>query len=118
LSEADQAALRRVLVSEADWLLTEFQRGGLHGVAADRWNSSGKNQPESNLWNGAILWRTAALYPDHPHAADWQERAHRFLLNAVGVPADASRSASVLWGPTSSHPTRSTTTVISTWVTW
>ncbi len=29
------------------------------------------------------------LYPDHPHAAGWQERAHRFLVNAVSVPADA-----------------------------
>ena len=93
LSEADRAGLRRVLVSEAEWLLTEYKRAGLNGVAGDRWNSSGKNQPESNLWNGAILWRAAVLYPDHPHAADWQERAHQFLVNAASVPADAENES-------------------------
>ena len=57
---------------------------------ADVWNSSGKNAPESNLWNGAILWRTAAMVPDHPAAAEWQERAHTFLVNSVSVAVDAA----------------------------
>ncbi len=90
LTDADRAGLRRVLVSECEWIMTDFRRGQVAGIVADVWNASGKNAPESNLWNGAILWRTAAMFPDHPHAADWQERAHTFLLNSVSVAADAA----------------------------
>jgi hypothetical protein len=90
LTERDRADLRRMLVSEAEWLFGHHHRGGAAGVIADVWNSSGKNAPESNLWNGALLWRTAAMYPDHPAAADWQERAHAFLVNSVSVAADAA----------------------------
>lgn len=89
LSEADRSDLRRVLSSEADWLLHDYHRGAQQGIVADRWNHTGKNAPESNLWNGAILWRAAMMYPEHGHAGDWQQQAHRFLMNAISVPADA-----------------------------
>lgn len=89
LDEAESAALSRVLISEADWLLTGYQRGGKPGIHASRWNHEGHNDPESNIWNGCLLWRTASLHPDHPHAADWRERAHTFLVNGVSVEADA-----------------------------
>lgn len=89
LTEAERAGVRRVLVSECEWIMADFHRGPVAGIVADVWNASGKNAPESNLWNGALLWRTAAMFPDHPHAADWQERAHTFLINAVSVAADA-----------------------------
>jgi hypothetical protein len=97
LTEADGSALRRVLTDECEWLLLHHQRGAHKGIFGDVWNSSGKNAPESNLWDGALLWRTALLYPDHPHAADWQEQAHRFLINSVSVAADAT-DATVLAG--------------------
>src|SRR5690606_21732206 len=74
------AGLERVLVSEADWLLTDHERGGHRGVFGDPWAASGKNAPESNIWNGALLWRTAALYPDHEHATAWRERACEFFV--------------------------------------
>lgn len=83
LSDEDRARLREVLTSEADWLLTEYE------VVADPWGTSGKNKPESNMWNGAILWRAASMYPDHPHTVAWREKAHLFFLNAVSVPEDA-----------------------------
>jgi len=89
LTDEERAALRRVLTSEADWLLHHHVRGSHRGVVADPWNSSGKNVPESNIWNGALLWRTAVMYPDHPNGEAWQERAHQFLLNGVSVAADA-----------------------------
>lgn len=88
LSEGDRVAVRRVLSSEADWLLEYYHKGEHFGIFGDPWNASGCNVPESNLWNGCLLWRTAAAYPDHPHVSDWQERAHRFLLNAVSVATD------------------------------
>ena len=89
LTGGDRADLRRVLVSECDWLLEHYHRGSVEGVAADPWNHTGKNAPESNIWNGAVLWRTACLYPDHPDAEAWRQRAHLFLMNGVSVPSDA-----------------------------
>ena len=89
LTGADRAALRRVLVGEADWLLHAGHRGGQRGVIAGLWNSSGRNAPESNIWSGALLWRTAHYYPDAPNAGAWKELAHKYLINGVSVPADA-----------------------------
>lgn len=89
LTEADRAALRRVITSEAAWLHDDYQKGSHQGVFADVWASTGKNVPESNLWAGALLWRAAAMYPDHPAAEKWRERAHEFLVNAVSIEADA-----------------------------
>ena len=88
-TESDHAALRRMLCSEADWLVEDHERGAHKGIVADRWASSGKNAPESNIWNGALLWRVAAMYPEAPRAADWRDMARRFLINGVSVPDDA-----------------------------
>lgn len=89
LTDADRAALRRVLSDEARWIVASYERHGHRGIQADRWNHSGRNNPESNLWVGALLWRTAAMYPDDPEAERWREEASRWLVNAVSVPSDA-----------------------------
>ncbi|HIT76845.1 MAG TPA: hypothetical protein IAA98_14795 [Candidatus Avipropionibacterium avicola] len=89
LGEQDRADLERMLASEADWLAVEHQRGDQHGVVAGQWASSGRNVPESNLWNGSLLWRTAARQPDHPRAEQWREKAIEFMVNGVSVSADA-----------------------------
>ncbi|MEX0775863.1 MAG: hypothetical protein WD042_09145 [Phycisphaeraceae bacterium] len=89
LTDEDRDALRRMLISEADWQTTSHERSGHKGVQADRWNHSRKNNPESNLWVGALLWRVAQMYPDHAHADDWCQAAHAFLINGVSVPGDA-----------------------------
>jgi len=83
LTDEDRGALRRVLVSEADWLLHHGHRGGQRDVIAGLWNSSRRNAPESNIWAGALLWRVAQVYPDHPAAQAWAERAHGYLLNGI-----------------------------------
>lgn len=88
LSDSDLDSLRRVLCSEADWLLTSHQRGENTGVFGSRWNASGRNAPESNLWNGALLWRAASVYPSHSRAQRWRKRAVEFLVNGVSIPAD------------------------------
>lgn len=79
----DLALLRRVLVSEADWLLEEYP------IVAGLIAAEGKNKPESNIWNGALLSRTAAMYPDAPNAARYREKAARFFLNGISTEADA-----------------------------
>ncbi|WP_269543159.1 hypothetical protein [Cerasicoccus fimbriatus] len=100
-TDADHAALGRVLTSEADWLLTDYQRGLHRGISATKWNHEGGNDPESNIWNGALLWRTAEMYPDHPHADDWRERAHCFLLNGVSIETDANDDTIIAGKPLS-----------------
>lgn len=91
LTDADRATLHRVLADEAHWLCSDFCRGSQRGIVAGQWNASGCNQPESNLWNGAILWRAAAMMPRHPEAALWRDTARTFLVNSVSVPDDLGR---------------------------
>ncbi|MDO9542624.1 MAG: hypothetical protein Q7J98_09915 [Kiritimatiellia bacterium] len=86
----DKAALRRVLTSEAHWLVHDYERGGVKGVHAGLWKADGKNAPESNFWNGAILWRAAKMYPDEPEASAWCDMARTFFINSVSISADAA----------------------------
>lgn len=82
------AGLDRLLVSEAEWIRTSFHRGRARGVVGGLWDASGRNAPESNLWAGALLWRTAQRVPDHPRRQVWEELARTFMINGVSVPAD------------------------------
>lgn len=92
LTEADQAALRRVICSEADWLLDYPIQGTL-------WAKDGGNKPESNIWNGALCCRAALLFPEEPHASDWLEKAHCFFINGISVPADATAETVIAGKP-------------------
>ncbi len=89
LTDEDRARLARLLADEADWLATDYHRGSHKGVQAAKWNESGGNDPESNLWNGAILLRAIAANPDHPHRDAWARRAEQFLFNSLTTEADA-----------------------------
>ncbi len=80
LTEADRDLMKRVLISESDWLLDEYE------IVAGLIDN---NKPESNMWNGATLHRTALLAPDAPRVAEYREKGTRFLLNAISVPGDA-----------------------------
>lgn len=84
------AALDALLIDEAEWQSQHHERNQIRGIHGSRWDSDKKNWPESNLWNGVHLWRTAARYPEHPRAAAWREAASRFMINAVSVGADAT----------------------------
>lgn len=88
-ADADRAALRRVLTSEASWLLHHGQRSGHRDINGALWNDTGRNVPESNIWAGGLLWRTAQMWPDEAEADAWRERAHGYLINGVSIPADA-----------------------------
>lgn len=89
LTVQDREDLQRVLCSEANWLAREHVRANRKGVFGSRWAHEGANAPESNLWNGAFLWRMAVHYPEQPEAAEWREMALRFLINSVSIPEDA-----------------------------
>ena len=83
LSPADRKALRRVFLSEADWILRHLP------VEAGIDASLGHNKPESNLWNAGILIRTALYYPDAPHADEYRKKGEVLLVNGISTPADA-----------------------------
>jgi len=91
LTVHDKELLRNVFISEADWLLYNYD------IVAALENSSKANKPESNLWNGAIMLRTAMLYPDAPHAEEYREKGIKFLVNSISMPSDEN-SSSVLDG--------------------
>lgn len=99
LPPADREALRRLLVSEADWLLLNPSRKNRTGVRAGLWGHEGCNNPENNIWSGCLLWRVAQRYPDEPNARAWQEQAHRFLMNGVSIEADAQDTTLVAGRP-------------------
>lgn len=81
LTLEDHALLRKVLISESDWLLKEYPvKAGLVEF----------NRPESNLWNGAIMQRTALYYPDAPNAERYREKALRFFANGLSMEQDAA----------------------------
>jgi hypothetical protein len=80
LTPSDLENLRRMLISESDWLLKDYE------VAAGLVNN---NRPESNIWNGCVLHRTAAMFPDAPNAPAYREKGTKFLLNGISVEADA-----------------------------
>lgn len=80
LTNDDKAALRRVLISEADWLLNEYPITA--GLVEN-------NHPESNIWNGALLYQVACMYPDAPNAAGYRDKATRFIINGISAPKDS-----------------------------
>ncbi len=89
LTDPDRDGLRAMLLSECEAIKDGAATFGRPtGVVGDIWNRSGKNVPESNLWNGAVLWRTAAMYPDHPRVEEFREEAHLLLINSISVAAD------------------------------
>ncbi|MBQ7921578.1 MAG: hypothetical protein IJ325_03250 [Clostridia bacterium] len=56
LSPHDHALLRAMLISESDWLLDNYPVTA--GLVSD-------NHPESNMWNGAILYHLRCVYGTH-----------------------------------------------------
>ncbi|NOU64630.1 hypothetical protein GC096_11375 [Paenibacillus sp. LMG 31461] len=97
LTEEDRALLRKVLISESDWLLENYDIVG--GLEA----KDGRNKPESNLWNGALLHRTAMMYTDCPQVERYKEKGSGLLINANSIPSDALNEAIVDGKPISAR---------------
>ena len=92
LTQEDRDLLRRVMISESEYILHDYPViAGLDGKAklksiADPYKNL--NRPESNIWNGAILYRTAILYPDLPNKEKYIEKARKFLANGLSIESD------------------------------
>jgi len=83
LTDTDKANVRRVFLSEADFLLTEYPIKA--GLVDD-------NKPESNMWNGAFLLRCALMYPDCIHKDLYMEKGRKLILNAISIPSQCDES--------------------------
>ncbi len=78
LTESDHLAIRRVFLSEADFLLNEYQiKAGLVE----------NNKPESNFWNGAFLLRCTLMYPDCANKELYIQKGRALILNAISIPS-------------------------------
>lgn len=100
-NDQDHELLRQVLLDEARWLLHEGRRGQHLDVHADPWGQTGKNSPESNIWNGCFLWRISQMFPEDAEANAFAQRAHDYLINGVSIAADATDSSLVAGKPVS-----------------
>lgn len=96
LSEEELMLLKRVQCSECDFLcdtyVIEAERYNIidkTGFVADYGKTNNKNKPESNVWNGAVLYRTAMMFPDAPRASQYKARAAEFFVNGISVASDA-----------------------------
>ncbi len=83
MTDSDNDLLKKVLLSECDWLMDHYPI--VAGVVEN-------NKPESNLWNGAILHRTAMMYPDAARADEYKEKGTKFLVNSISIPSDKELS--------------------------
>ena len=81
LDESERAALRRVILHEAEYLM-------IHPITADIDAETKKNRPEANIWNGGMLLRAALYYPDAPRASEYQARALEYFVNGICLPSD------------------------------
>ncbi|MGI6495003.1 MAG: hypothetical protein ACOX5G_02760 [Kiritimatiellia bacterium] len=81
LTDDDRAMLRNVRLSEAKYILEEYEP--VAGMS-----HTGRNHPESNIWSGAFLYRTAFDIPDAPNREAMLEKAARFMIAGICVPSD------------------------------
>jgi hypothetical protein len=70
--------VQRVLASESDRFLAGKPPGG-------RWLDT---KAEENGWNLICISLTANMFPDHPHAAAWKNKAIEYMINTLSVPHD------------------------------
>ena len=73
----DLSRLREIRLCESRWRLNSYPV--VAGVEAE----TRCNKPESNMWNGGFLLRTAADYPDDPDCEAFRSKGIQFILNAI-----------------------------------
>jgi hypothetical protein len=71
--------VERVIASEADCFLKDKPPVG-------RW---GDTKAEENGWDMTCLAVADSMFPAHPHAAAWHNKAIEYMINTLSVPADS-----------------------------
>jgi hypothetical protein len=82
LTQEDNHLIDLMLTKEADWLADEYT------IVADEYNSSGKNHPESNMWNASIIFRTLMRNPNVARSQEYMDKAYDYLLHAITISSD------------------------------
>lgn len=82
LTDEDHQLIKNIHIAESNWLVDDY-----HAVGAID-SSTGKNHPESNIWNGNMLHRTAIMYPETPRVCEYRENGNYYLLNGISIPSD------------------------------
>lgn len=73
-----QRDVERVIASEADRFLAGKPPGGV----------SSDTKAEENGWNLICISLAANMFPKHPHAAAWDEKAIAYMINTLSAPQD------------------------------
>jgi hypothetical protein len=78
LDEETQGLVRKAAAYEADILIKKPPANA----------TPGNTGAEDNGWNMPTPTIAAAMFPDHPNAAAWEEAAKKHAMNASSVPKD------------------------------
>jgi hypothetical protein len=88
LTAADKAAVRKVIVAEANYKLSTMIPTGI--------NSDTK--AEENGWDTNILAVASAMFPDEKNAEAWTLRCKQYAMNTYSVASDIYRKNDVVDG--------------------
>jgi len=88
LTDSDNLLLKKVMISESDWLLDKYYRHHPEEKGIIKAGKLENNHPESNIWNGAHLLRTAMMYPESERAGEYLRKATAFIVNGLSIPSD------------------------------
>lgn len=83
MTSDDLERYRRFRIAESDWRVDHY------AVEAGLVGDSGKNKPESNIWNGGFIFRTLLDYPDSVRREEYEFAANSFMLNGISHAMDA-----------------------------
>ncbi len=89
LTDADRDLLKKVMVSESDWLVDGYYRDMPEKKGSVLAGKTVHNHPESNIWNGAHLLRTVLMFPDVRRKKEYIEKATSFIINGISIASDA-----------------------------
>lgn len=89
LTDNDWYLLKKVMVSESDWLVDKYYRDMPQHKGKVFAGKITHNHPESNIWNGAHLLRTVLMFPDVRRKNEYIEKATSFIINGISVASDA-----------------------------
>jgi hypothetical protein len=73
-----QKEVERVIASEADRFLAGKPPPGVPG----------DTKAEENGWNLICISLAANMFPEHPHAAAWRQKAIEYMVNTLSAPQD------------------------------
>jgi len=88
LTEYDKLLLKKVMISECNWLVDEYYRSCPEEKGKIQAGLIKNNDPESNIWNGAFLLRTSFMYPEAPRINEYINKGTAFLINGISISSD------------------------------